>query len=70
VDLHKKGEQPSTLYEFGRVGYDRGKWLACNYGEAGELSISRRLDDSLRACVITHFEQVRNEPRRITISCH
>lgn len=69
VDLHQRGEPPSTLYEFGKVGYERGKWLACNYGEAGELTISRRLDDSLTACTITHFKGRANQPRRIDVSC-
>jgi hypothetical protein len=69
VDLNKRGDPPSTLYEFGRVGYEDGKWLNCQYGEGGEITISRRLDDSLKSCVITHTKRSARERERVRIAC-
>lgn len=69
MDLQRKGESPKTLYELGGVGYEEGKWLDCSYGRAGEVSISRRLDDALSSCVITHSARSRSQRERIEISC-
>lgn len=61
----KKGTY-KTLY-----GFNRGdeKWLDCDYGEAGEISMSKRLDDRLERCVITIFPDLRDRPRRIIVDC-
>jgi hypothetical protein len=69
VDLSKRGDPPSTLYEFGRVGYEDGKWLNCRYGEAGEITIARRLDDALKSCVITHTKRSPREREKVRITC-
>ncbi len=59
----------STSYALGGSGFEEGKWLDCFYGEAGEISISRRLDDWLTLCMITLFELKAEKVRRIEIEC-
>lgn len=59
----------TTKYEFGRAGMEQGRWLDCRYGRAGELLVSRRLDDRLKRCTVTHLQLVPGEPRRISIVC-
>jgi hypothetical protein len=59
----------TTKYELGHVGMEQGRWLDCRYGRAGELLVSRRLDERLKRCTVTHFELVPGEPRRISIVC-
>ena len=61
----KKGAY-KTLYGFS-AGEE--KWLDCDYGEAGEISMSRRLDDRLKQCVITILPDLRDQPRRIAVDC-
>lgn len=58
----------ATSYEFGS-GSAEQRWLDCHYGRSGEVTLSRKLDDRIRRCVITHFKQVQGEPRRIDIRC-
>jgi hypothetical protein len=64
--LDAKGN--ATSYEFGS-GSAEQRWLDCHYGRAGEVTLSRKLDDRIRQCVITHFKEVQGEPRRIAIRC-
>lgn len=69
MDLHKKGQPEKTRYEFGKTGFEEGKWLDCTYGRAGEVSISRRLGDAMTLCVITNLEGPKTYPQRIQIDC-
>lgn len=61
----KKGVY-KTLYDFS-AGDE--KWLDCDYGDAGEISMSRRLDDGLTQCVITILPDIPAKPRRLTVEC-
>lgn len=69
VSLERKGEPSSTQYEFGTIGDEGGKWLNCSYGGKGEVSISRRLDDSVKECTITHTARSPRERERVIIAC-
>jgi hypothetical protein len=33
--------------------FPEGKWLQCSYGMLNEVSLSKRLDDDIKACTIT-----------------
>ncbi len=73
-EAHLRGEPldakgGKTLYELGSIRVEDGKWLDCRYGDSGEIQMSRRLDDSLKRCTITHARPVKGTPRRIDISC-
>lgn len=63
--LDAKGD--TTSYRFG--GPDEERWLDCRYGRSGEFTMSRRLDDRIRQCVIKLHKQVPGEARRIDIRC-
>jgi hypothetical protein len=69
VDLQRKGEPDKTLYELAGGGFEQGKWLDCNYGAAGEISISRRLDDKFSSCVVAHFARNPSERQRVEVMC-
>ena len=64
--LDAKGD--STSYSFG--GPDEERWLDCRYGRSGEFTMSRRLDNGIKQCVITHFKLAPGNPRRVDIRCH
>ena len=69
-DPQRMGEPERTLYRLGGVGYEEGKWLDCNYGAAGEVSISRPLDDRLQECIIAEIKAERpGAQRRVDIWC-
>jgi hypothetical protein len=34
--------------------FSDGKWLACTYGESDQVTLSKKLDDSIQACVFTY----------------
>ncbi len=68
--LKRKAKVDSiTRFTFDGTDLAGGVWLDCRYGEAGELSVWRRLDSTFRQCTITHFKEVPNTPRRIEIAC-
>jgi len=66
---HRSKHLITTRYTFTSHWPSGGKWLDCRYGEAGEISISRRLDDGVRECTISEFQAVPGNPRRIDIAC-
>lgn len=70
VEIHKTGEQVSTRYGFNPDARPNHVWLDCRYGEGGEVSISRRLDERTRECTITMFKPVPDTPRRIDMKCN
>lgn len=67
--LNKKGEPESTRFEFGEMGFEQGKWLACGYGIGSPITLSKRLDDSLKECTVSYLKQVRPDKQDIKISC-
>lgn len=67
--LNKKGQPESTRFEFGEMGFDQGKWLDCGYGIGSPITLSKRLDDSLKECVVSYLKQVRPDRQGIRILC-
>lgn len=65
--LDAKGS--STAYRFGGGGPNEERWLDCRYGRSGEFTMSRRLDDKIRQCVIKHHKLEPGNPRRVEIRC-
>ncbi len=68
-EIHKDKELVSTSYGFAPDSRPNHVWLDCTYGEGGEISISRRLDERTRECTITMFKPVPGEPRKIEMKC-
>ena len=48
----KKGHTTLSYRLEGR--YPEGKWLQCRYGAYGEVTLSRRMDDSVSLCQFTY----------------
>ena len=46
-----------------------GKWLACTYGEADQVTLSKRLDDSIQACTFTYRKGKYVGQNDIAIQC-
>ncbi|MEO7576840.1 MAG: STY0301 family protein [Massilia sp.] len=67
--LNSKNEAQSTRYEFSEVGFEKGKWLDCGYGEGSEITLSKRLDDNLKECTITYPPNRSRNWQKITIAC-
>lgn len=68
-EIRRDKELVSTSYGFDPDSRPNHVWLNCTYGEGGEVSISRRLDERTRECTVTQFKPVPGEPRRIEMAC-
>jgi len=49
--------------------FAEGKWLACRYGESGQVTLSKRLDDNIQQCVFTYRKGEHVGQTGITIIC-
>jgi len=67
--LSRKGQPESTRYRFGAMGFDQGKWLECSYGEGTQITLSKRLDDSLKECIVSYLKPERPDKQNIEIAC-
>jgi hypothetical protein len=67
--INKKGQPASTRYGFGEMGMEYGKWLDCGYGTDSAITLSRRLDDRIKECIVTYLKRSRDSRQRITIRC-
>lgn len=68
--LNKRGQPQSTRYAFGDMGFDQGKWLDCGYGEGSQVTLSKRLSDSLKECTVTYPKSDRSDKSDIKIMCN
>jgi hypothetical protein len=50
--------------------YPEGKWLRCDYGALGEISLGMRLPDNVRACVVTGQKGVHAGENEFDIVCY
>lgn len=51
------------------ISFPQGKWLVCRYGESGQITLSRQLDDSIRSCSFSYRKGEHVGEKRITIAC-
>lgn len=63
----KKGQMALSYHLEGR--YPDGKWLQCSYGVHGEVTLSRRLDDSVSVCEFTYRKGSKAWQNEIDIDC-
>lgn len=49
--------------------FPRGKWLACRYGESGQITLSRQLDDNVQHCTFAYRKGTYAGQNNIAISC-
>lgn len=61
----KRGGKITTKWVWASRGetYPDGKWMACNYGDANDVILSKRIDDNTSECTVitTKNEYGRNE---------
>ncbi len=70
TEIRRDKDSVTTKYTFDPDTRPNHVWLNCTYGQGGELSISRRLDERTRECTITMFKPVPGEPRKIEMKCN
>ena len=63
----KKGQTTLSYRLEGR--YPEGKWLQCSYGVHGEVTLSRRMDDSVGLCQFTYRKGSKAGQNEIDIDC-
>ena len=63
----KKGQTTFSYRLEGR--YPDGKWLQCSYGAHGEVTLSRRMDDSVSVCELTYRKGSKAGQNEIDIDC-
>jgi len=51
------------------MNFPKGKWLVCRYGESGQVTLSKQLDDSIRTCNFSYRNGEHVGENRISITC-
>ena len=67
AERKKKGQTTLSYRLEGR--YPDGKWLQCSYGVHGEVTLSRRMDDSVSVCELTYRNGSKAGQNEIDIDC-
>ena len=49
--------------------YPEGKWLRCNYGSFGEVSLAKRLPDDTQECTVTGKKREHAGENQIEVRC-
>jgi hypothetical protein len=49
--------------------YPEGKWLRCDYGSYGEMSLARRLPDVTRECTVTGRKGAHAGESTVAVRC-
>lgn len=63
----KKGQTILSYRLEGR--YPEGKWLQCSYGAHGEVTLSKRMDDSVSLCEFIYRKGSKAGQNEIDIDC-
>ncbi|MEX0143834.1 hypothetical protein MRBLMS1_004741 [Massilia sp. LMS1-1-1.1] len=67
AERKRKGQTTLSYRLEGR--YPDGKWLQCSYGVHGEVTLSRRMDDSVSVCELTYRKGSKAGQNEIDIDC-
>lgn len=66
----ERSSKGATVLSYRLEGsYPDGKWLQCRYGALGEVSLSKRLDDSVSFCEFTYKKGRKAGQNTIGIDC-
>lgn len=69
-DFRQKRIKDGWIHTYRLDGkFPEGKWLACRYGGTGQLTLARRLDDSIEACTFTYRKGEHVGQHEIAILC-
>ena len=70
VPSGERTKQGRTTLSYRLEGrYPDGKWLQCSYGVHGEVTLSRRMDDSVSLCQFTYKKGRKAGQNEIDIDC-
>lgn len=70
VPSGQRTKQGQTTLSYRLEGrYPDGKWLQCSYGVHGEVTLSRRMDDSVSQCEFTYRKGRKAGQNEIDIDC-
>ena len=70
ADFRQKYSKKAWTYTYELDGkFEEGKWLACTYGESDQVTLSKRLDDSIRSCAFTYHKGKYVGQNDIKIQC-
>lgn len=70
ADFEERKNKQQTTYTYRFEGaYPDGKWLECSYGEYGQVTLSRRMDDRVQKCEFTYRAGAKAGQKSIKIRC-
>jgi hypothetical protein len=61
-------KQWSYTYDLDR-DFPDGKWLECGYGSHNEITLSRRMPDTIKSCTFVYRKGAKAGQHDITIDC-
>ena len=62
---YKKNDSDTFTFE---GNFPNGKWLSCLY-DGTQISLSKKIDDALRVCVVTQFKEKKYGRNSFEINC-
>jgi len=70
ADYQQTAGKQGPTYTYHLDGkFPDGKWLACTYGESDQVTLSKRLDDSVRVCRFKYRKGKHVGQNDVAISC-
>jgi hypothetical protein len=69
-DYKQTSKKQEVTYTYQLDGkFSDGKWLACTYGESDQITLSRRLDDSVKVCTFKYRKGNHVGQNDVAIAC-
>ena len=70
ADYQQTAGKQGPTYTYHLDGkFPDGKWLACTYGESNQVTLSKRLDDSVQVCRFKYRKGKHVGQNDVAISC-
>lgn len=70
ADYHETKRNQEISYTYQLDGhFPEGKWLACTYGEGDQVTLSKRLDNTVRVCIFRYRKGKHVGQNDVAISC-
>jgi hypothetical protein len=70
VEDNERRDKKGVVHTFKVDGkFPHGKWLACTYGESGQVTLARRLPDDTNVCTFTYRKGEYVGQNEIKIDC-
>ena len=70
VPTAQRKAKGQTIFVYQLEGaFPDGKWLQCGYGEHGQVTLSKRIDDSVGRCEVSYRQGSKAGQNEISIVC-